>query len=314
MELQFLGTCAGMPSKARNTSALVVKLLDEIGENWLFDCGEGTQHRILNTSIRPSKIEKVFITHLHGDHIYGLPGLISSRSFLGGVTPLKIYGPKGLKQWVDTTMSITGTHVTYPLEIIEVTEGLVFEDTNFKVTAATLQHTTKCFGYRIEQKSLPGTLDVNKAKALGVPVGPLLGKLKSGNDITLADGTAIKASDVVSEPKEGFVLAILGDTKTCDNAVVLAQDADVLVHEATFESSESAAAKAHGHSTNVQAANVAKKAGVKTLLLNHISARFLDKDAKALEAEAREIHSDTHITKDYMAFGWNQKNNQLSKL
>lgn len=307
MQLQFLGTGAGMPSKERKTSALVMKLLDELGTIWLFDCGEATQHQILETTIKPRKIDKIFVTHLHGDHIYGLPGFIGSRSFLGGDTPLTIYGPKGLKEWVEMTNDVTGTHLTYPLQFVEVEEGVVFENEQFIVRAMPLQHVVPCFGYRIEQKPLAGALDIQKAIALGVPKGPLLGRLKAGQDIVLEDGTAVRSVDVLSEPQPGFIVAILGDTRQCDNALVLAQQADVLVHESTFDHATAKLARQYGHSTNIEAATVAQQAGVGTLLLNHLSARFLAKDLARMTKEARAIHEKTYLVSDFRTFEWHQR-------
>lgn len=306
MQLQFLGTGAGMPSKERKTSALVMKLLDELGTIWLFDCGEATQHQILETTIKPRKIDKVFVTHLHGDHIYGLPGFIGSRSFLGGDTPLTIYGPKGLKEWVEMTNDVTGTHLTYPLQFVEVEEGIVFENEQFIVRAMPLQHVVPCFGYRIEQKPLAGALDINKATALGVPKGPLLGRLKAGQDILLEDGTEVRSIDVLSEPQPGFIVTILGDTRQCDNARILAQQADVLVHESTFDHATAKLARQYGHSTNTEAASVAQQAGVGTLLLNHLSARFLAKDLARMTKEARDIHAKTYLVSDFSTFEWHQ--------
>lgn len=307
MQLQFLGTGAGMPSKERKTSALVMKLLDELGTIWLFDCGEATQHQILETTIKPRKIDKIFVTHLHGDHIYGLPGFIGSRSFLGGDTPLTIYGPKGLKEWVEMTNDVTGTHLTYPLQFVEVEEGVVFENEQFIVRAMPLQHVVPCFGYRIEQKPLAGALDIQKAIALGVPKGPLLGRLKAGQDIVLEDGTAVRSVDVLSEPQPGFIVAILGDTRQCDNALALAQQADVLVHESTFDHATAKLARQYGHSTNIEAATVAQQAGVGTLLLNHLSARFLAKDLARMTKEACAIHEKTYLVSDFRTFEWHQR-------
>lgn len=307
MQIQFLGTGAGMPSKLRKTSSLALKLLEERGTVWLFDCGEACQHQILETSIRPRKIEKIFITHLHGDHIFGLPGLIGSRSFLGGDTPLTIYGPKGIEDWVKATNALTGTHLTYPLQFVEVTDGVVFEDEQFCVTAKLLEHVIPCYGYRIEQKQLRGTLNIGKAIELGVPKGPLLGRLKAGEAVTLEDGRVVYSEEVTGEPVQGFTVTILGDTRYCEAATELAQNATVLVHEATFDASTSNLASQYGHSTNVDAATVANQANVDTLLLNHISARFLKQDVERMEAETRQIHSNSHIVYDFSQFQWMHK-------
>lgn len=309
MQLHFLGTGAGMPSKDRNTSALMVKLLDEVGEMWLFDCGEATQHQILHTSLKPRKVTKIFITHLHGDHIFGLPGFLSSRSFQGGDELLTIFGPQGLQQWIEQTLALSKTHLTYPLQFVEVHEGIIYEDEHFTVSATELRHVVPCFGYRIEQKDLPGELLMEKAQALGVPKGPLLGQLKAGKNIELADGTIVYAKDVVAPPKKGFTLTILGDTKYCPEAVSLATGADILIHEATFDGSTTELAANYGHSTNVEAAKVAQQAGANYLLLNHLSARFLPYDLPQFLAEAQESFPQTCLTSDQLVFTWH--NNKL---
>ncbi|MGG0656413.1 ribonuclease Z [Rummeliibacillus pycnus] len=306
MQIQFLGTGAGMPSKARNTSSLALKLLEERGTIWLFDCGEATQHQILHTSIKPRKFEKIFITHLHGDHIYGLPGLLGSRSFLGGDKPLTIYGPKGLKEWIQLTLETSQTHLNYSIDYVEVEEGVIFEDEEFKVIALSLQHVVTCYGYRIEQKPLKGALQVAKARELGVPNGPLLGQLKNGINVTLDDGTIIRSEEVTEPPKKGFIVAILGDTRYCDNAKILSRDADIVIHEATFDHGTEELAANYGHSTNIDAANVAKEAGSKYLLLNHLSARFFQQDIEIMLKEVKELIPNAFIVKDYDEFNWQQ--------
>ncbi|MEK4229795.1 ribonuclease Z [Solibacillus sp. FSL H8-0538] len=304
MQLQFLGTGAGMPSKERNTSALAVKLLEERGTIWLFDCGEATQHRILHTTIKPRKIDKIFITHLHGDHIFGLPGFLSSRSFQGGDELVTIYGPKGLKEWVEMTLALSKTHLSYPVQFVEVQEGIIFEDEQFTVTAMPLEHVIECFGYRIEQKSLAGELLIDKARELGVPKGPLLGQLKAGRNITLDDGTIVYSTDVTSPPKPGFTLTVLGDTKYCVNAQKLSENADIVIHEATFDHATIHLAAQYGHSTNTEAAWIAHDANAKALILNHISARFLAHDLQTLVSDARTIFTSTFIANDYSTFDW----------
>lgn len=311
MQIQFLGTGAGMPSKARNTSSLAVKLLEENGFIWLFDCGEATQHQILHTSLKPRKINKVFITHLHGDHIFGLPGFISSRSFLGGITPLTIYGPLGLEEWLVATLKVTGTHLTYELKFEVIKEGIVFEDEQFIVRCQKLQHVIDSYGYRIEQKDLQGKLNIELAKNLGVPNGPLLGQLKNGHAIILEDGTEVRSEDVLSDNVKGFTLAILGDTKYCHAAIELSLEADVVIHEATFDEGTEQLAATYGHSTNMEAAKVASKANANLLLMNHISARFLHHDLKKLQQDAQKLFKNSYIVQDFELYDW--KNRQLVK-
>lgn len=309
MELHFLGTGAGMPSKERNTSAIMLKLLEESNEMWLFDCGEATQHQILYTNLKPRKITKIFITHLHGDHIFGLPGLLSSRSFQAGDDDLTIYGPKGIEEWLTTTLRISQTHLTYQIHFVEVTTGLVFKDDNYIVESAELAHVIPSYGYRITQKDLAGELLVTKALALGVPKGALLGRLKNGEDIVLENGVCVRSADVLGAKRKGFIVTILGDTRYCKASITLAQDADVVVHEATFDSTLPEIAERYGHATNEEAAKVAVAAGAKKILLTHISSRFLAHDIPKLEAQAQAIFSNSTVVADQMQFIW--QNNEL---
>lgn len=303
MELEFLGTGAGVPAKHRNVSGIALKLLDERNAIWLFDCGEGTQLQILRSNIRPRKIEKIFITHLHGDHIFGLPGLISSRSFQGGDEPLEIYGPKGIEEWVRTTLRISKTHLSYPLRFFEIKEeGLVFSDHQFKVSCKKLDHGIESFGYRIEEADHVGELQVEKLMALGLKPGPLFGKIKKGETVTLPNGQQINGKDYIGETIKGRIVAILGDTRKTVQSVELARHADILVHESTFNKDEAKLAKAYFHSTTQQAAEVAKAAQVKKLILTHISARYLGKDVSALAHEAKEIFENVRIAKDFDCF------------
>ncbi|WP_432358710.1 ribonuclease Z [Sporosarcina sp. UB5] len=309
MELIFLGTGAGMPSKQRNTSSLIVNLSAEQCGYWMFDCGEATQHQLLRTSIKPRKINKIFITHLHGDHIFGLPGFLGSRSFLGGEEELIIYGPVGIKEWIMTSLRITKTHLTYPLKIEEIEKGILFEDNQFKVTALELEHVIECFGFRIEQKPLPGKLLVEKAVEFGVPKGPLLKKLKDGADVELADGRIVFSKDVTGDEQKGFTIAVLGDTNYCSSAVQLADEADILIHEATFDNETGDLAKEYGHSTIGDAARVAKEANVKALIANHISARFMPTHIAKLQEQGSAVFPNTYIAEDFSHFEW--KSEQL---
>lgn len=301
MELEFLGTGAGLPAKHRNVTSIALRLLAERNAVWLFDCGEGTQMQILHTTIKPRKIEKIFISHLHGDHVFGLPGLITSRSNQAGDKPLELYGPKGLEDFVRTSLKISKTHLNYPLKFIEISsdEQTLFEDDQFIVTCKKLDHGIASYGFRVTEKDHKGELQVEKLKTLGIKPGPVYGKLKQGESITLADGRIINGEDFVGEDKKGRIVTILGDTRYTSNAIDLAKSANVLVHESTFNKHEEKLAKSYYHSTTQQAATVAKKAGVDQLILTHISARYLNKDAFELEKEAREVFSHTVVARDF---------------
>ncbi|WP_416827137.1 ribonuclease Z [Ectobacillus polymachus] len=303
MEFVFLGTGAGVPSKGRNVSAMALQLLEERGTTWLFDCGEATQHQVLYTSVRPRRIEKIFITHLHGDHIFGLPGLLGSRSFQGGEEPLTVYGPKGIKEYINIALLVSGTHIKYQLDIVELSEdGVVFEDEQFIVSTAHLSHGIECFGYRIVEKDIPGALLVDKLLQQGVKPGPIYKQLKEGQIVTLEDGTVLKGSDFIGAPHKGRILTILGDTRYCEAGIKLADHADVLIHEATLAADAEELAFSYFHSTTTQAATIAKLAGVKQLILTHISSRYQGEAVAKLLEEAREIFSSTEMAEDFMHY------------
>lgn len=299
MELEFLGTGAGVPAKHRNVSGLALKLLDERNAIWLFDCGEGTQMQILRTNIKPRKIEKIFISHLHGDHIFGLPGLLSSRSFQGGEEPIELYGPSGLENYVRTSLQVTKTHLSYPLHFIELSEGVIFEDKQFMVECMLLEHGVESYGFRVKEADHEGMLQVDKLSKLGIPAGPIYGKLKKGQKVTLSDGRIVDGRDFVGESKKGRIVTIFGDTRYTSKSASFSKNSNVIVHESTFNKNEAKLAKAYFHSTTHQAATIAKEARAKKLMLTHISARYLAKEAKELEEEAREVFPNTQIAKDF---------------
>lgn len=299
MEILFLGTGSGVPSKHRNVSSLALKLLDERNGIWLFDCGEATQHQILKTTLKPRKIEKIFISHMHGDHIYGLPGLLSSRSFQGGEDKVTIYGPKGIKGYVLSSLQYSGTRVSYPLEFVEYDKmGVLFKDDQFTVYVDKLQHGVPSYGFRIEEADHEGTLDAEKLKEMNIPPGPIYGRIKNKEMIELEDGRVIDGKDFVGPKHKGRIVTILGDTVKHPNSVKLAQNADVLVHEGTFGHGEEKMARQYNHSTTTQAAEVAREANVGKLMLNHFSSRYMYNDIQRLIKEARKIFPNTYPTSD----------------
>ncbi|MBC1807099.1 ribonuclease Z [Listeria sp. FSL L7-0993] len=302
MELVFLGTGAGVPSRGRNVTSIALSMLNERNTIWLFDCGEATQHQIMRSQIKLSKLEKIFITHLHGDHIFGLPGLLSSRSFQGGESDLTIYGPAGIEEYVETSLRLSGTRLTYKIIFNEIEPGLIFEDKMFSITADELDHGLRSFGYRIIEKDKPGALDAKKLIAAGVEAGPIFQHLKNGETVTLVDGRVINGKDYIDEPQKGKIISIFGDTKATDSELGLALNADVLVHEATFEGDKEKLAGEYMHSTTLQAASLAKKANVKKLILTHISSRYDREASKELLIEAQSVFENTEIAYDLAVF------------
>ena len=276
-----------------------MKLLDERNEVWLFDVGEATQHQILKTTLKPRKVKKIFLTHLHGDHLFGLPGFLSSRSFQGGDEPLTIYGPKGTEEYVRTSLKISESHLTYPLNFVVLPEeGVLIDDATFRVECAKLDHRIASYGFRIIEKDHPGELQVEKLHADGVPAGPVYAKIKKGEVVTLADGRQIDGKDYIGHAQKGRIVTIIGDTRQCPPIERLAANADVLVHEGTFGKQEQKIARQYFHSTNINAAKVAKAAHVKRLLLTHISARYLGQAVRDLQNDARDIFKNTKVVSD----------------
>lgn len=303
MELYFLGTNAGVPSVQRNVTSVALRLLDERRSFWMFDCGEGTQHQILRSPLKLSKLENVFITHLHGDHLFGLPGLISSRAYQGGDTPLHIYGPKGLQQYITTSLELSQSHINYELLIHEHEGGTIFEDESFQVKSELLDHRIDSYGYRVIERDRPGRLDKEKLTNLGIQPGPLYGRLKNGESIVLDNGVSIHPADVLGSHKQGRIVTILGDTRPCEAVRRLAEDADVLVHEATFLDELHQMAHAYHHSTAKQAAEAAVAAGVKQLILTHFSSRYKDEnELEPLLKEAKLLLPNTLLAKEHVMF------------
>lgn len=303
MELYFLGTNAGVPTLQRNVTSLALRLFEERGVFWMFDCGEGTQHQVLRSPLRLGKLEKLFITHLHGDHLYGLPGLLSSRGYQGGTSPLTVYGPPGIRTFIEMALTVSQCRIPYALEITEHTGGMLFEDEGFRVEAALLEHRIDSYGYRVIEKDRPGSLNTELLMSHGLKPGPVYGRLKRGEDVTAPDGVLIRAADALSEPKKGRVVTILGDTRPCSNTVMLSQDADLVVHEATFAHELAPMAREYHHSTTVQAAETAVSANARSLLLTHFSSRYsTPEDLQPLLEEARSVFPNTMLAEEFCLF------------
>lgn len=300
MQLTFLGTSAGVPTRTRNVTAILLHLLHPTQPGlWLFDCGEGTQHQLLETSFQPGKIERIFITHLHGDHLFGLPGLLCSRSMAGNMLPLTIYGPKGIREFVDMALRLSGSWTDYPMEIVEITAGDVVDDGLRKVTAYPLNHPVECYGYRIEEHDKPGALDAKALIKAGVKPGPLFQQLKAGQCVTLEDGRVIDGNDYLAAATPGKTLAIFGDTAPCDAARLLASGVDMMVHETTLETAMEEKANSRGHSSTRQAAELAKHAGVGRLVITHVSSRYDAEGCRRMLAECQSIFPASEMADDF---------------
>lgn len=299
MEITFLGTGAGVPSKGRNVSAIALHLLQEENHIWLFDCGEATQHQILHTSIKPRKINKIFITHLHGDHIFGLPGLLSSRSFQGGEEAVTVYGPTGIGEFIKTALRISKSHLSYPISYVEIEDGSVIKDNNFTIYVKQLEHGIPSVGYRIEEKDSPGELLVDRLLAKGIKPGPVYGMIKNREQIETEQYGTLYRKDFIGSDKPGRVITIMGDTRYNQAYASFVKESDLLVHEATFKSDQEDLAHAYFHTTTKQAATLAKEADVKRLIMTHISSRFQQADEEELLKEAQEVFPNTELAYDF---------------
>lgn len=303
MKLTFLGTSAGSPTAERNVSSIMLDLRQERGRLWLFDCGEANQMQMQKAKFSLAKLEMIFLTHLHGDHLFGLPGVLTTRSLMQNQSPLTLVGPKGIKQFIQTVIDISYSWLTYPLNIIELEQdGLVFEDNKFRVEAKLLAHRVPCFGYRIIEKDLPASLDIDKLKKDNIHIGSFYRDLKEGRTVTLEDGRIIHGKDYLETIRKGKKIAILGDTIPCQASIDLAQDVDLLIHEATQEQALEEKALERGHSTTVHAATIAKQADARRLIITHISPRYSLNDKTKLVSEARNIFAPTEIATDFATF------------
>lgn len=277
------------------------------GALWLFDCGEGAQHQILRApGVRLSQLEHVWVTHLHGDHVFGLPGLLASRSLAASAeAPVAVHGPQGIAELLAANLNVTHTNLRYPCTAEAVQEGIVLADSKCRVICRLLSHGVPSFGYAIQEADSPGEFDAAQAAALGIPAGPLYGRLKNGEAITLADGRVIDGRDLVGPTQPGRKVVICGDTGPTSAVAELARGADVLVHEATFLREDLERARLAGHSTSEDAAKAARDAGAAMLILTHFSPRYeSDKESRlpALLAEAQAIFPNTHLAADYWCY------------
>lgn len=304
MEITFLGTSSGVPTRSRNVSSVALRL-PQRAEVWLFDCGEGTQHQLQRSDIKSSQIRRIFITHMHGDHTFGLMGLIASCGLAGTGQPIDIYGPEGLKEYLQAAAKYSYMNFGSRLNIHTVKPGLIYEDNEFSVSCQLLKHRVPAHGYRIMEKDRPGMFNLDKAKSLGIPPGPVYGKLKQGQVVTLEDGRKINGTDLCGQPEVGRKVVYCTDTVFCDAAVELAQDADVLIHEATFAHQDAQMAFEKMHSTTTMAAQVALLAGVKQLIMTHFSPRYAPGNPIQLDdlkQEARAIFPNTKLAYDFYSY------------
>lgn len=291
LDLVFLGTAASAPTAGRAPSATLVR---RGGERVLVDCGEGTQRQLLRSDAGLVDVDFILLTHLHADHILGLPGLLKTYSLRGRDTPLTLYGPRGTEALVTSLRRVFGA-LTYPFEIVELAahDTVPCEDGAYHVFR--VEHGMDAYGYALVEDARPGRFDVEAADRLGVDPRAR-GALQRGEPVVLADGTVVEPGDVLGEARRGRRVVLTGDTAACATVVEAARDADVLIHEATFSSADRVRAHETSHSTATEAALAAAAANVGLLVLTHISGRY---PATTLVDEAREVFANTVAARDF---------------
>jgi len=298
LQVIFLGTAASIPTVARALPSVVVKRKNEV---LMFDCGEGVQRQMIRARVGFHRRMKVFVTHMHGDHVLGLPGLLQTMSLLDRKHKLDVYGPVGIKAFVNAVRETVQFVLTFPIKIHEIEkEGEICEEKDYEVKATPTDHVIPSLAYALIEKPRPGKFNPEKAKALGVPEGPLWSRLQRGEKVKTPSGRVVKPEQVVGAPRPGRKIVYSGDTRPTDNLLRLTEGADLLIHEATFNDDLLDKAVEDGHSTPSQAAETAKKARVKRLILTHVSSRY--KNALLLLEQAKKIFSRVDVAEDFMEF------------
>jgi len=292
VEVIFLGTSSMVPTKERNQSSVLIRYKNH---GILIDAGEGTQRQMKIANIPLTRITKILITHWHGDHVFGLPGIISSLGASEYAKILEIYGPKGTKKFCDAMFKAFVFDKRIDLKIIEIKQGKFFENDDFILEAMELDHGIPTLGYNFIEKD-KRKIDIKKIKKLGIPEGPLLGKLQDGKSIELK-GKKITPEETTYIIK-GKKISLIADTAPCKNCYKLAENADLLICEATFSSKLEEKSEEYGHMTAKQAALIANKANVKKLLLNHLSARY--KTPQEIVEEAQTYFHNSKVAEDFM--------------
>jgi len=293
MRVTFLGTSGSMPTPERGASAVAVKLGKDL---ILFDCGEGTQRQMVIAGLSFHKVTLILITHLHGDHVLGLHGILQTMSLLYRETPLTVIGPRGLYDYLQAVSSRIGGP-TFPVTVKEIaTSEIVYLSNSYNITAVTAKHSIEAWSYALNENPHPGRFHPEKAIALGIPKGQLWKRLQDGEELVI-NGKSIAPGEVLDLPRPGRKFVYSGDTVPTEQLRTLSKDADILVHEATFLDELSERAAVDGHSTARQAATLAAEAGVKRLILTHISSRY--NDPTPILMEARTIFSAVEVAYDF---------------
>lgn len=296
MEAFVLGCGGMMPLPYRHLTSV---LLRRDGDLFLFDCGEGTQVSLKRLNLRWKKISAIFLSHMHADHVTGLPGLLMLSSQVERDEPLYIYGPAPICEYIESNKRILDMYINYPIEVHEIkTPGIIYSKEDFYVRCFSLDHTKKCFGYTLEEDDRPGEFSVEAAKNHNVPMGPLWGRLQHGEDVKLSDGTLVKSSDVVGEPRSGRKFSFVTDTQYLPTISKEVAGSDVLICEGMFEAALESDAREKKHMTAIQAATIARDAAVGKMYMIHFSPRYTDKELEPLLQEAKGVFNRSFLSHD----------------
>ncbi|WP_255169464.1 ribonuclease Z [Natrononativus amylolyticus] len=288
LRVTFLGTSGAVPTTERNPSSVFVA---REGEELLFDAGEGTQRQMMRFGTGFS-VGQLFVTHCHGDHVLGIPGLLQTMDFNDREAPLTIHTPRGTRRQIVGLVNALGNRPSFPVRINEVDGGdVAYRAEEYEVRAFDTDHDTRSAGYALVEDDRKGRFDRERAEELGVPVGPTFSRLHAGEPVELADGTVVDPEQVVGEPRPGRVLVYTGDTRPTAATVDVADDPDLLIHDATFADDRVDRAADTAHATARQAARIASEAGATRLALMHLSSRYAG-DASAHLEEAREVFGE----------------------
>lgn len=300
MEAFVLGCGGMMPLPYRHLTSV---LLRRKGDLFLFDCGEGTQVSLKRLNLKWKKIDAIFISHTHADHVTGLPGILMLNSQVDRTEPLYIYGPPKVAEYIETSRRVLDMYINYPIIVKEITAPcVVHQGDGFYVRAFPLQHTKTCVGYTLEELDRPGAFNPEKAMTLGIKPGPLFGKLQRGEEITLADGKVIKPSDVMGEKRSGRKFSFVTDTLYLPSIAKEVQGSDLLICEGMFSDDCADQAKEKKHMTARQAGTIARDSHSKRMAMIHYSPRYTDKELPLLLSQAQEVYPGAELTRDRMVF------------
>ena len=300
MKIVLLGTSSAVPTLTRGLSSTA---LIRNGDVFLFDCGEGTQLQLMRSGVKRSRIHSIFIGHLHGDHLYGIAGLLSTLHLDGREGPLNVFGPEGLRIFLHAAFRTSNLQFTFNLNVQEFPRGYrgrVLDEDEFYVDALPLDHSIFCLGWRFQEKDKPGVFNLERAEELEIPRGPLYGKLQHGESITLADGRTITPDMVLGPARHGKSVVYCLDTQFSERSIQLADQCTALIHETTFGPDAVEMARERKHSTMEDAARVAKEAGATNLIATHFSSRYDGKQVAQIGEEARDVFANITLGRDLL--------------